>query len=96
VCKERYVAGNWVDVWYPALSPLVSNALAAKTESDGKVVVRSFHKEMEEPRARRTCDLLAGPSYHGHFSIGCYCEDEACCHRAMLRQFRSECGANVA
>lgn len=99
VRKERYVAGDWFDVWYPELSPsreLVSNALTAKTESDWKAFVRSFRKEMGEPPAHRALDLLAALSHHGHFSIGCYCEEEARCHRSVLRQLLSERGADMA
>jgi uncharacterized protein YeaO (DUF488 family) len=99
VRKERYAADNWFDVWYPELSPsptLVSNALAVKTESDWKAFVRSFRKEMGEPQARRTLDLLAALSHAGDFSIGCYCEDEARCHRSVLRRLLSERGAKTA
>lgn len=99
VRKERFAADNWFDVWYPELSPspaLVSDALTAKTEADWKAFVRSFRKEMGEPQARRTLDLLAALSHDGHFSIGCYCEDEARCHRSVLRQLLSERGADIA
>jgi uncharacterized protein YeaO (DUF488 family) len=99
VRKERYAVENWFDVWYPELSPspdLVSKALAAKTEAEWNRFVRSFRAEMNEPQPRRTLDLLAALSHDAHFSIGCYCEDEARCHRSVLRQLLTERGARIA
>jgi uncharacterized protein YeaO (DUF488 family) len=98
VRKERYAADDWFDVWYPELSPspgLVSKALAAKTNTDWMRFVRSFRAEMNAPAARRTLDLLAALSHHADFSIGCYCENEARCHRSVLRGLFSERGAKL-
>ena len=33
-------------------------------------------------------DLLAALSHHSAMSLGCYCEDEARCHRSVLRALR--------
>jgi uncharacterized protein YeaO (DUF488 family) len=99
VRKERYAAENWFDVWYPELSPspeLVSKALAAKTDGEWKSFARSFRAEMNEPTPRRTLDLLAALSHDAHFSVGCYCEEEARCHRSVLRQLLAERGARIA
>lgn len=98
VPKERYAADDWFDVWYPELSPspeLVSRALAAETHADWKAFARAFRKEMNEPAPRRTLDLLAALSHNADFSIGCYCEDEARCHRSVLRELLSERGAKI-
>jgi len=98
VRKERYAADNWYDVWYPELSPspeLVSRALSAKTDSDWKAFVRAFRAEMKEPAARHALDLLARLSHEADFSIGCYCEDEARCHRSVLRSLLAERGAVI-
>jgi uncharacterized protein YeaO (DUF488 family) len=51
---------------------------------------------MNEPTPRRTLDLLAALSHHGHFSIGCYCEDESRCHRSVLRELLEERGAGLS
>jgi uncharacterized protein YeaO (DUF488 family) len=51
---------------------------------------------MKEPDAARTLDLLAALSHSADFSVGCYCEDEAHCHRSVLRELLSERGAKVA
>jgi uncharacterized protein YeaO (DUF488 family) len=99
VKKERYAADNWFDVWYPELSPsvpLVKRALSARTDAEWRAFVAKFRKEMEEPAARKTVDLLAALSHDADFSLGCYCEDEARCHRSVLRALLKERGAKLA
>ncbi len=99
VKKERYAAENWYDVWYPELSPsqpLVTQALKAETAAEWSAFVRAFRKEMKEPAAARTLDLLAALSQEADFSVGCYCEDEARCHRSVLRDLLAERGAKFA
>lgn len=98
VNKERHAAENWYDVWYPELSPsadLVTKALNAETAKDWNTFVRAFRAEMNEPALRRTLDLLAALSHDANFSIGCYCEDEAHCHRSVLRDLLTERGAKL-
>ena len=98
VRKERYTADNWFDVWYPELSPspdLVKSALAAESDKDWAKFVKGFRSEMAEPSPKRTLDLLAALSHHADFSIGCYCEDEARCHRSVLRELLSERKAKI-
>jgi uncharacterized protein YeaO (DUF488 family) len=51
---------------------------------------------MSEPTPRRTLDLLAALSLDANFSIGCYCEEEARCHRSVLRALLTERGAVIA
>ena len=41
---------------------------------------------MKTPEARRDLDLLAALSHQTNFSIGCYCENEAMCHRSLLKE----------
>jgi uncharacterized protein YeaO (DUF488 family) len=48
---------------------------------------------MKQPAAARLLDLLAAFSRHAAFSVGCYCEDEARCHRSVLRMLLAERGA---
>lgn len=96
VKKERYAADDWYDVWYPELSPspkLVARALEAETQAQWNAFVRAFRAEMKAPAASRTLDLLAALSHGADFSIGCYCEDEAHCHRSVLRALLKERGA---
>ena len=99
VRKERYAADDWYDVWYPVLSPspeLIAKAQSAKTQNEWKAFFRAFRAEMKEPAARHTLDLLAALSHETDFSIGCYCEDEAHCHRSVLRELLAERGAKIA
>jgi uncharacterized protein YeaO (DUF488 family) len=96
VKKSDYASQNWYDLWYPDLSPspgVVKLALKAKDERAWRGFVRKFRAEMARPGARRTLDLLAALSRHADFSIGCYCEDEARCHRSVLRELLAERGA---
>lgn len=98
VKKERYAADDWYDVWYPELSPspaLVTQALKAETETEWRAFVRAFRKEMSQPAASRTLDLLAALSREADFSVGCYCEDAARCHRSVLRDLLAERGAKI-
>ena len=99
VRKERYAADDWFDVWYPDLAPsreLVAQAKAARTEKEWSAFVRAFRAEMGEPVPRRALDLLAALSHGADFSIGCYCENEARCHRSVLRELMAERGALIA
>jgi uncharacterized protein YeaO (DUF488 family) len=98
VRKERYAADDWYDVWYPVLSPspeLFSQARAAQTPAEWRAFLRAFRAEMSEPAPRHSLDLLAALSHHAQLSIGCYCEDEARCHRSVLRELLAERGAAI-
>lgn len=98
VRKERWAADDWFDVWYPDLAPsaaLVAQARSAQSEAEWDAFVRAFRAEMDAPSPRRTLDLLAALSRDAGFSIGCYCEDEARCHRSVLRALFSERGAAI-
>jgi len=99
VRKEDYASENWFDVWYPELSPsaeLVKRAQAAESAADWARFEKAFRAEMNKPEAKRTLDLLAALSHQTNFSVGCYCEDEAHCHRKVLRALLAERGATVA
>jgi uncharacterized protein YeaO (DUF488 family) len=97
--KARYAADDWYDVWYPDLAPsaaLVAQALAAQTAGAWRAFTRAFRAEMNQPTPRHTLDLLAALSHRADFSVGCYCEDEARCHRSVLRTLLVERGARIA
>jgi len=85
----RFAADDWYDVWYPELAPsaeLVATAKGATTEREWAAFVRKFKAEMGEAAPRRTIEMLAALSHGGDFSVGCYCEIEARCHRSVLRE----------
>ena len=98
VPKRDYSKGNWYDVWYPNLAPSVPAmkfAQRAQTPKEWAQFFKKYRAEMETPENRRTLDVLAALSYHTNFSVGCYCADEAHCHRSVLRALFTERGAAV-
>jgi uncharacterized protein YeaO (DUF488 family) len=99
VPKEKFASQNWYDVWYPNLAPSVEamkQAQAADTPAQWAAFVKKFRAEMALPDAARSLDVLAALSHSGRFSVGCYCDDEARCHRSVLRALLQERGADVA
>ena len=99
VPKSEFAAQDWYDVWFPNLSPsaeTVKFALAAKTPAQWAAFARKYRAEMATPDNAHTLDLLAALSHQTNFSVGCYCEDEARCHRSVLRALLAERGAKFA
>jgi len=100
VRKEQYAARDFFDVWLPDLAPsqaLVRWVMAAPlTPKRWAAFSRRYRREMRQPAARRLLTLLAALSAEVNFSVGCYCEDEARCHRSVLRQLLIEQGARIA
>lgn len=102
VPKAEFASRDYYDVWYPELSPsaeLMALGQAAQKNGDAKdwqQFEKAFRKAMAEAPAARTLDLLAASSHHGRFALGCYCEDEARCHRSILRSLLSERGADFS
>ncbi len=99
VPKSEFATGNWYDVWYPNLAPSVETmklGQAAETAAQWAQFVRKYKAEMAEPEAERSLQLLAALSHTSAFSMGCYCEDEARCHRSVLRELMRQHGADLA
>jgi uncharacterized protein YeaO (DUF488 family) len=98
VPKSRFASDNWYDVWLPDLAPApetVKRALASETERQWGAFVKQYRTEMARPEASRVLDVLAALSHGANFSVGCYCEDEARCHRSVLRQLLTDRKAEV-
>jgi len=97
VPKSDYARRHFFDVWFPNLAPSESllKSVQPQDEESWKAFKRRFLKEMKAPDARRCLDLLAALSRQTDFSVGCYCEDEARCHRSILRELLDETGANI-
>ena len=96
VPKSEFAAQNWYDVWYPNLAPspeTVKLALQAETPAEWAAFVRKYKAEMSSPDAVHTLELLARLSHASDFSVGCYCADEARCHRSVLRALLQDKGA---
>ena len=97
--KTEFAKRAYYDVCLPDLAPsdaLVKLGLAAKNAREWNTFVRKYRAEMKRPEAARLLTLLATLSRDSNFSVGCYCEDEARCHRSVLRELLSEHGASVA
>jgi uncharacterized protein YeaO (DUF488 family) len=98
VPKSEFAARDFYDVWLPTLAPsepLVKQALAARSEREWQAFVKRYRREMGEPGAARLLDTLAALSKQTNFSVGCYCENEARCHRSVLRALFEERGAKT-
>lgn len=96
--KSEYASQNWYDVWLPNVAPtseLMKLGQAAESEKDWAVFVKKYRKELDEPDKSRILDLLAALSRDANFSVGCYCENEARCHRSVLREQLVERGAKL-
>lgn len=99
VPRAEFATGNWYDVWYPLLAPspeTVKLGQLAETSQQWQAFRKKYRAEMAATDAARTLDLLAALSRHTDFSVGCYCEDEARCHRSVLRELLIERGAEVS
>lgn len=99
VPKTAFASGNWYDVWYPNLAPSVETmklGQSVESDKDWAAFSKKYRAEMNEPEAGRNLDLLAALSHQANFSMGCYCENEARCHRSLLRDLLKERNANIA
>jgi len=98
VPKAKFATQNWYDIWFPNLAPSLETmklGLAAETPAQWKAFTRKYRSEMAAPGHDRTIELLARLSHQTNFSVGCYCENEAHCHRSVLRELLLEKGAKV-
>jgi len=98
VPKKDFARLDWYDAWFPVLAPSASTmklGLAADTEGQWKRFASKYRAEMAMPSASQSLDVLAALSHHANFSVGCYCENPARCHRSLLRQLLVERGAKL-
>jgi uncharacterized protein YeaO (DUF488 family) len=94
--KAEFAKRDYYDVWFPNLAPSVETmklGQAADTDAEWKAFTKKYRAEMAEPAAQHALALLATLSVQTHFSVGCYCEDEARCHRSVLRALLADQGA---
>jgi uncharacterized protein YeaO (DUF488 family) len=96
VPKAEFASRDWYDVWLPNLAPsleVMKQALQAETPAQWAAFVKKYRAEMAAPENSRVIELLAALSRQSDFSVGCYCEDEAHCHRSVLRELLADKGA---
>jgi uncharacterized protein YeaO (DUF488 family) len=98
VPKSEFASQNWYDIWFPNLAPspeTMKLGQEASTPAQWAAFVKKYRAEMTTPESGRTLDLLAVLSHQSNFSVGCYCEYEARCHRSVLRALLAERGAKI-
>jgi len=99
VPKAEHASRDFYDVWLPDLAPsepLVKQALHAADERAWRGFVRRYRAEMKRPEAARLLALLAALSHRTNLAVGCYCAEEARCHRSVLKTLLLEHGANLS
>ncbi len=98
VPKAEFASRNWYDVWFPNLAPSLETmklGQEAKTLTEWAVFARRYRAEMARPESSHAIALLAAMSRQTSFSVGCYCADEAHCHRSVLRELLAGQGAII-
>ena len=98
VPKAEFSSHNWYDIWFPNLAPSIETMKLGKsvaTDKEWQAFEKKYRAEMATPENSRTLDLLAALSRQTNFSVGCYCENEARCHRSVLKRLLMEKGAEI-
>lgn len=98
VPKAELAARDWYDLWFPVLAPSADTLRQWKTDpspAHWPAFSKRYRAEMDAPDARHTIALLAALSHRTDFSVGCYCADEAHCHRSLLRALLADAGARM-
>ncbi len=98
VPKSEYASRNLYDVWLPSLSPseeLLKEFRVAHDKPSWEHFAKKFRAEMKKTDPSKVLDQLAALSHQTNLAIGCYCENEARCHRSMLKDLLLDRGALV-
>jgi uncharacterized protein YeaO (DUF488 family) len=99
VPRAEFAKRDYYDVWLPELAPsaeTVSAAMAGEwSEKKWKKFVSTYIREMSTPAVTHLLRTLAALSHQTNFSVGCYCENEAHCHRTILRDLLIAEGASI-
>ncbi|HOX27162.1 MAG TPA: DUF488 family protein [Candidatus Krumholzibacteria bacterium] len=96
VPKAEFASRDFYDVWLPDLAPSESLVKLAQNATDDRAwraFVKRYRAEMKRPEAARLLALLALLSRQTDFAVGCYCANEARCHRSVLKDLLAEHGA---
>lgn len=98
VPKAQFASRDWYDVWFPTLAPSAQTMQLGRAAHDDAAWARfsrAYKAEMNQPHAQHALELLAAMSLTSNFSVGCYCADEARCHRSLLRALLAGKGASM-
>ena len=99
VPRTQFASRDWYDVWFPTLAPSLPTmklGLRAATDAEWARFARKYRAEMRAPAAAHAIELLAVLSHRTNLAVGCYCENEARCHRSVLRDLLRQAGALLA
>lgn len=87
VRREDWQRKGYFDLWVPLLAP---DADLVHQYRHGEITFavfsRHYRAEMKKRESLQVIELLAGISLFLPISIGCFCEDEAHCHRSILKE----------
>ena len=97
VRKTDYASQDFFDVWYPALAPSAALIRWLRSRPDflkaWPEYARRYKREMAtRPESRQAVQLVAAMARRTPLAIGCYCADEAHCHRSLLAEIIREAG----
>jgi uncharacterized protein YeaO (DUF488 family) len=96
VPKDQHASRDFYDVWVPELAPsagLLTRGRAAESQREWSTFVKRYRREMSAPDKVHLLRLLATLSATTDLSVGCYCANEARCHRSILRALLAAQGA---
>jgi uncharacterized protein YeaO (DUF488 family) len=100
VKKEDFAGRDYYDLWLPVLAPsapLVKTALEKPwTDERWAKYETAYRREMSAAAPSQLIALLAAMSHHVDFSVGCYCGNEARCHRSVLKDLLIQNGAKLS
>jgi uncharacterized protein YeaO (DUF488 family) len=98
VPKAEFASRDFYDVWLPEVAPSEDLVKSGRQAGAGEWAsfVRRYRKEMKSPGPSHILDVLAALSHRTELSMGCYCADEAHCHRSVLRSLLAERDAAIA
>jgi uncharacterized protein YeaO (DUF488 family) len=99
VAKKDFARLNYYDLWLPVLAPspeTIKLGQQACSDAEWKKFIKKYRSEMSKPEPQMMLNLLAALSKQTNFSVGCYCDDEAHCHRSELRKLLQEHGGVIA
>jgi uncharacterized protein YeaO (DUF488 family) len=89
--REDWRRKNYFDFWMPLLAP---DAELVRRYRGGEIAFavfeRHYRAEMKKRGSLQVVELLAGIASFLPISVGCFCEDEAHCHRSILRRLISD------
>lgn len=96
ISHEDYRRKGYCDVWLPLLAPskeLLKSYLAG--EMKFAAFARRYRAEMKKGDTRHVIDLVAAMAEKGPVHLGCFCEDDSCCHRSVLKKLVEDAMGNL-